>query len=296
MKQSISKLVLTILILFNMESQAQSFKTIEANNLKIQVYNASENSFGVATVILSGKTDAILIDAQFTLADAEKVAQEIKASGKKLTAIYVSHGDPDFYFGLEVFKKYFPEVTVFATPATVEHIKATAQKKLEVWGERLGKNITSNVILPQVLKGNSIELEGQKLEIIGLEEFPNKTFIWIPSIKAVVGGINVFGTTFNLWMADAQTPEARKSWVSVLDVIAALNPEIVIPAHANTNSSFDISAVKHTKAYIQFYEESLKTNKKSEDLIKAIKAKYPTLTFEIALQIGAKVNTGEMKW
>jgi glyoxylase-like metal-dependent hydrolase (beta-lactamase superfamily II) len=279
-----------------METQAQSFKTIETKDLKLQVYNASENSFGVASVIVSGKTDAVLIDAQFTLADAEKVAQEIKASGKKLTTIYVSHGDPDFYFGLEVFKKYFPEVTAYASPATVEHIKATAQKKLEVWGERLGKNITSNAILPQVLKGNSIELEGQKLEIIGLEEFPNKTFIWIPSIKAVVGGINAFGTTFNLWMADAQTAEARKNWISVLDKITSLNPEIVIPAHANSNSAFDISTVKHTKSYIQFYEEALKTNKTSEALITALKAKYPTLTFETALMIGAKVNTGEMKW
>jgi glyoxylase-like metal-dependent hydrolase (beta-lactamase superfamily II) len=295
-KYNISIILLTILTLFNMETQAQSFKTIETKNLKLQVYNASENSFGVASVIVSGKTDAVLIDAQFTLADAEKVAQEIKASGKKLTAIFVSHGDPDFYFGLEVFKKYFPEVTAYASPATVEHIKATAQKKLEVWGERLGKNITSNAILPQVLKGNSIELEGQKLEIIGLEEFPNKTFVWIPSIKAVVGGINIFGTTFHLWMADAQTADARKSWISVLDKITALKPEIVIPAHANSNSPFDIAAVNHTKSYIQFYEEALKTNKTSEALITALKTKYPALTFETALQIGAKVNTGEMKW
>ena len=279
-----------------MESQAQTFKTIETKDLKLQVYNASENSFGVASVLVSGKTDAVLIDTQFTLADAEKVAQEIKASGKKLTTIFVSHGDPDFYFGLEVFKKYFPEVTAYASPATVEHIKATAQKKLEVWGERLGKNITSNVILPQVLKGNSIDLEGQKLEIIGLEEFPNKTFVWIPSIKAVVGGINIFGTTFHLWMADAQTAEARKSWISVLDKITTLKPEIVIPAHANSNSPFDIAAVNHTKSYIQFYEEALKTNKTSEALITTLKTKYPTLTFDIALQIGAKVNTGEMKW
>lgn len=296
MKQIISSVFLTILPLFNMESQAQSFKTIETKDLKLQVYNASENSFGVASVIVSGKTDAVLIDAQFTLAEAEKVAQEIKKSGKKLTAIYVSYGDPDFYFGLEVFKKYFPEVTAYATPATVEHIKATAQKKLEVWGERLGKNITSNVVLPQVLKGNSIELEGHKLEIIGLEEFPNKTFVWIPSIKAVVGGINIFGTTFHLWMADAQTTEARKSWISVLDKITVLKPEIVIPAHANSASPFDISAVKHTKSYIQFYEEALKTNKTSEALMANLKAKYPTLTFETALMIGAKVNTGEMKW
>lgn len=279
-----------------MDAQAQSFKTIETSNFKLQVYNASENSFGVASVIVSGKIDAVLIDAQFTLADAEKVAQEIKANSKKLTAIFVSHGDPDFYFGLEVFKKYFPEVTVYASPATVEHIKATAQKKLEVWGERLGKVITSNVVLPQVLKGNSIDLEGQKLEIIGLEEFPSKTFVWIPSIKAVVGGINVFGTGFHLWMADAQTAEARKQWISVVDKIESLHPAIVVPAHADSQSPSDINAVKHTKSYIQFYEEALKTNKTSETLIAALKAKYPTLTFDIALQIGAKVNTGEMKW
>ncbi|HEX8014382.1 MAG TPA: MBL fold metallo-hydrolase [Flavobacterium sp.] len=279
-----------------MKSQEKKFKNIEAEDLNLKVFNASENSFGVASVIISGKNDAVLIDAQFTLAEAEIVAEEIKNSGKKLTSIFVSHGDPDFYFGLEVFKKYFPEVTAYASPATVEHIKTTAQKKLEVWGERLGNKITSNVILPQVLKENSIELEGHKLEIAGLESFPNKTFIWIPSIKAVVGGITIFGTTFNLWMADAQTSEARNSWISVLDQITALNPEIVIPAHADTNSPFDISAVNHTKEYIQFYEEELKVNKTSEDLIQAVKTKYPGLTFETALAIGAKVNTGEMKW
>jgi len=296
MKPFISATFFIILILFKMDLQAQSFKTIEANNLKLQIYNASENSFGVASVIVSGKTDAVLIDAQFTLADAEKVAQEIKNSGKKLTAIYVSYGDPDFYFGLEIFKRYFPEVTAYASPATVEHIKATAQKKLEVWGGQLGNKVTSNVVLPQVLKGNSIDLEGQKLEIVGLDEFPAKTFVWIPSIKAVIGGINVFGTTFNLWMADAQTTEARKEWISVLDKIEALQPAIVVPAHAKSESPFDMSAVTHTKNYIRFYEEALKTNKTSEALIAALKAKYPALTFDIALQIGAKVNTGEMKW
>ena len=296
MKSIISKVFFTILILFKMNAQEQSFKTIETNSFKLQVYNASENSFGVASVIISGKNEAVLIDAQFTLGDAEKVAKEIKNSGKKLTTIYVSHGDPDFYFGLEVFKKYFPGVTAYASPATVEHIKATAQKKLEVWGEKLGDKITSNVILPQVIKGNHIDLEGEKLEIIGLEDFPKRTFIWIPSIKTTLGGINVFGTTFNAWMADAQTTEVRNNWISILNTISELKPEIVIPAHANTNSVFTIDAVKHTKSYIQFYEEALKSNKTSEALIATIKAKYPNLTFETALLLGAKVNTGEMKW
>ena len=196
--------------------EAQTFKTIQADKLTLQVYNAAETSFGVASVIVSGPMESVLIDAQFTIADAEKVAQQIKESGKKRTAIYISHGDPDFYFGLEVFKKYFPEVTVYATASTIEHIKATAQKKLDVWGERLGKAITSNAILPQVLKNNTLTVDGQTLEITGTSTSPEKTFVWIPSIKAVIGGINVFGTTFHLWMADAQTPEARQSWTSVL--------------------------------------------------------------------------------
>lgn len=275
---------------------AQSFKQFNGGQLSLSVYNAAETSFGVASVIVYGKQDAILIDAQFTLADAENVAQEIKNLGKNLTTIYVSHGDPDYYFGLQVFKKYFPEVTAFATPATIEHIKATAQKKLEVWGQKLGKALTSNVILPQVIQGNTFELEGQKIEIVGLDEFPGKTFVWIPAIQAVVGGINVFGNTFHLWMADAQTTEARNKWIAVLDKITALHPVIVVPAHANTNAAFDITSVKHTKDYILFYEESLKQHTTSESLIKALKEKYPVAAFETALQLGAKVNTGEMKW
>src|SRR3982751_1305087 len=117
-----------------METQVQGFRKIETAKLTLDVYNAPENSFGVASVIVYGKTDALLIDAQFTLADAEIVAKQISDSGKELTTIYISHGDPDFYFGLEVFKKHFPGVTAYASSSTVEHIKATAQKKLDVWG------------------------------------------------------------------------------------------------------------------------------------------------------------------
>ncbi|MBO9616425.1 MAG: MBL fold metallo-hydrolase [Dyadobacter sp.] len=276
--------------------QTQDFITIESEVLSLEVFNASENSFGVASVIVSGKTDAVLIDAQFTLAEAEKVANRIKVSNKNLKAIFVSHGDPDFYFGLEVFKKHFPQVTAYAAASTVEHIKATAQKKLDVWGQRLGKALTSNVVLPQILIGENMELEGNQLQVIGLESFPGRTFIWIPSLKAVVGGINVFGNHFNAWMADAQTPDARSLWIAILDQITSMQPQIVVPAHGRTGDALDLTSVQHTKSYVEFYEQALKNNKTSQELIEAITAEFPGLSFETALQIGAKVNTGEMKW
>lgn len=276
--------------------EAQNFRTIETGALTLNIYHATETSFGVASVLVTGRQEAILIDAQFTLADAEQVAQKIKQTGKKLTTIYVSHGDPDFYFGLEVFKRHFPEAVIYATPTVVDHIKATAQKKLDVWGERLGKALTTNVVLPQVLKGNTLTLEGSTLEIVGLNEFPNRSFVWIASAKAVVGGINVFGNSFNLWMADSATPELRKQWLGVLEKISSLNPSIVIPAHASASDALTQDAVNHSKEYLVFYEQALKSNKTSDALIKAVKAKYPTLSLEIALQLGAMVSTGEMKW
>jgi len=279
-----------------MATETTRFKTLNAGPLTLKVYNAAENSFGVASVLVYGSKEAVLIDAQFTLADAENVAREIRRSGKDLTTIYVSHGDPDFYFGLQVFKSYFPGVTAYAAPATVEHIKATAQKKLNVWGKNLGKAITSNVVLPQVLQENVITLEDQQLEVIGLQEFPSNTFVWIPGAKAVAGGINVFGNTFHLWMADAQTPEARAKWMSVLEKISSLQPAIVVPAHATPEADFNMTSVKHTYDYIRFYEEALKQYKTSESLVKALKEQYPQAGFETALQLGAKVNTGEMKW
>jgi len=279
-----------------MENQQNNFRTLEAGPLSLEVFNASEDSFGVASVIISGKEDAVLADAQFTLADAEIVAQRIQSSGKNLKLIYISHYDPDFYFGLEIFKKYFPKATAYAVPAVVEKIKASSQKKLDVWGGRLGDKITSNVVLPQVLKGDQLELEGYALKIIGREQFPDKTFLWIPEAKAVAGGINIFGDTFNLWMADAQTAASRKQWIDVLNKIDEYAPQIVIPAHAKNSDSFDLRSVVHTREYIKNYEEALQLSKTSEELIQSVRAKYPDLTFETALQLGAKVNTGEMKW
>ncbi len=288
-----SLLVLTFIV---SKVDAQTIKKLETSPLKLTVYNAPETSLGVASVIVTGKTDAILVDAQFTLPDAEKVAAELKKTGKNLKAIYISHGDPDFYFGLETFKKYYPDVIVYATAQTVDHIKATAQGKLDVWGPQLKSAAPKNIVLPQVLKDNTLELEGQKLEILSTEASPERSFVWIPSIKAVIGGINVFGDNFHVWLADDATAQKRANWIAVLDKISGLNPEVVVPAHAGAGTSMNVAAVKYTKQYLETYEQELKKEKTSAGLIAALKKIYPNAQFLLALELSAKVNTGEMQW
>lgn len=105
-----------------------------AEPLKLEVYNPGDKAlFPVSSVLVTGKQDAILVDAQFGRAQAEQVVEKIRASGKKLVAVYVSHGDPDYYFGLDTIKAAYPDVKILATPQTVAHIKETVAHKLAFW-------------------------------------------------------------------------------------------------------------------------------------------------------------------
>ena len=72
----------------------------------------------------------------------------------------------------------------------------------------MGADVPAKTIVPGVLKGDSLILEGQKLQVVGLEgPQPDRSFVWIPSIKAVVGGV-VVAQNIHVWMADTQTPQS----------------------------------------------------------------------------------------
>ncbi|WP_299871454.1 MBL fold metallo-hydrolase [uncultured Cocleimonas sp.] len=273
-----------------------SVQAATESELEFQVYNGGENSFFVNSVLVTGEKDAVLIDTQFTKAKAHQLVAEILNSGKQLKMVYISHGDPDYYFGLEVIKQAFPDVKVFATEPTVNWIKKTVDKKVGFWGPKMGANAPTKPVIPEVIKGSSFDLEGHSFNIVGLDgDLPGRTFLWVPDLKAVMGGVNVFAG-LHLWTADTQTKASRKAWASTLDNILALNPTTVIPGHAANQDVQDSSLVTYNLKYLADFEQALETHKTSAALIKSMQAKYPENKLGLALEIGAKVNTGEMKW
>jgi len=62
------------------------------------------------------------------------------------------------------------------------------------------------------------------------------------------------------------------------------------------DAATDLSGIEHTKAYLAAFEEELAKAKDSAALIAAMNARFPGLGMDVALNIGAKVATGEMKW
>lgn len=265
--------------------------------LTLDVYNPGEAAiFPVSSVLVSGDKDAILVDAQFGKAQAQQVVDKIRTIGKHLTTIYISHGDPDYYFGLETLTQAFPDAKVVATAPTVAHINETKDAKLAFWGPKMGADVPGKVIVPQVLKGNTLDLEGRELDVVGLTgRQPDRTFVWIPSLKAVVGGV-VVADNLHVWMADTQTPQSHKQWLATLKRIDSLQPKIVVPGHYLGQSDHSLKAVYFTRDYIKAFDEETVKAKDSGELIAAMKKRYPQLGEESSLELSAKVAKGEMKW
>ncbi|MFC6301219.1 MBL fold metallo-hydrolase [Pseudomonas sp. CCM 7893] len=286
----------SILKRFALASAALGFAAhAAAADLSLDVYNPGEAAiFPVSSVLVSGQKDAILVDAQFGKGQAEQLVQKIRASGKQLTTIYISHGDPDYYFGLDTLTAAFPNAKVLAPQPVVDHIKATVAGKLEFWGPKMGADKPAKTIVPQVLEGHELTLEGQKLEVIGLDgPQPDRSFVWIPSIKAVVGGV-VVAENIHVWMADTQSAKSHTDWLATLQRIQDLKPRSVIPGHYLGTPS--LKSVAFTADYIKAFDEETAKAKDSAALIAAMKKRYPNLADESSLELSAKVAKGEMKW
>ncbi|HET6432473.1 MBL fold metallo-hydrolase [Dyella sp.] len=265
--------------------------------LTLQVYNPGARSmFPVSSEIISGAHDAVLIDAQFQRNDAQALVEAIRASGKTLTTVYISHSDPDYYFGLDVIHAAFPDARIVATAPTVAAMKSLMQRKLEFWGPQLKDNKPQALVLPQVLQGDHLTLEGHRLQIKGLDgPTPARSYVWIPSLKTVLGGAVVFSGS-HVWVADTPTAASRQQWQATLKTIEALKPVRVVPGHYLGLAPAGLAAVRFNADYLTTFDAQAVKAGTAEALVAAMETAYPDLPERGWLELGARVVKGDMAW
>src|SRR3954453_9013598 len=135
-------------------------------------FPAGQNGFFRAPVLLSGPSEALLIDGGFSYPDGRLLADAIKTTGKKLTAIYVSQSDPDYYFSLKPVIDAFPGTKVLAPSDTIAAIKGSVEKKLAVWGPQLKENgpqTLADIVMPNAFDGPSLTIDGETVEIVAAD-------------------------------------------------------------------------------------------------------------------------------
>ena len=271
-----------------------STTSIFTGDLKVKIFNPGKNAiFPVTSTIIYGEKDAILIDAQFQKQYVLKLIEEIKAIGKNLIMVYISHSDPDYYFGLDDIKKAFPNAKIVSTAQTAYLISASKDEKLAVWEGQLKSDAPTEIIVPEAVS-TLPDLEGNKIDIITTKNDPAHSFLWIPSLKTIIGGISVNLEGSHIWMADTKNVAAIDAWIAQLDKMKSLHPEKVIPSHfIDFNDS--PKSLDFTKQYLIDYKNAAE-NRSGTELAAEMEKKYPTFVGKDTLEMGAKVFKGEINW
>jgi glyoxylase-like metal-dependent hydrolase (beta-lactamase superfamily II) len=145
----------------------------DAAAFSVQTYSSSATGMvdiQVNSHLVLGPTEALLVDSQFLVADAQAVADMITKSGHKLTTVLLTHAHPDHYAGLAVIQAAFPAAAIVTTPGVLVDFQATAPGTLAYLQSLFGSLIASKLATPTSLATNSVTLDGEALRII---EMPN---------------------------------------------------------------------------------------------------------------------------
>lgn len=261
------------------------------HRFSIKVFTSPDDQFWVNSVIIEGDHEVMLVDAQLTKTNAERVLEEIKATKKPLSIVYITHEHADHFLGLEIFRDAYPGVRIIATPAVVDRINKVYQDKIDKWQKILGSGAASHVVVIEKFDGDFIEFEGARIEVLKniRGDTDENTMLWIPGQRILIAG-DVLFNDMHVYTAETDA-KARGEWLKSLQKIRELIPSVVIPGHSKVGVPLDArSAVDFTQNYLLVFEEELKKAKDADSLINAMKEKFPSSDMLLAIERGAKAN------
>jgi glyoxylase-like metal-dependent hydrolase (beta-lactamase superfamily II) len=265
--------------------------------LATKTFFSDESGFEVASVIVTGKTDAVLIDAQWTLSNAHRVVAEILETGKYLKTIYITHAHPDHYFGLGTIAEAFPEARIIAIPSEARIINKQFFGKVEHWEKVIGPiNVPRKTAQIEPLNQDYFELEGNRIEIISevMGDMRYNTVVWIPSIKTLYGSDVLFNQAHPFTCE--LTAQERQQWIKDIERLEKMDADVIIPGHQKPGMPFDSSSLTFTKDYVIATEEVLAETKDVAGFYYAMVQRFPEANLFISNEMNAGFFKGGMDW
>jgi len=261
------------------------------HGVSIKVFTSQDDQFWTNSVMLEGVHEVMLVDAQLTKTNAERLLQAIRETHKPLSLIYITHEHADHFLGLEVFRAAYPSVRIIATSAVIARINQVYQEKIDKWKQLLGSDAATRVVPIEPLDGDTITFDSSHIEVLKhiRGDTDENTMLWIPERRILVAGDVVFN---DMHVYTAETDSlARGKWLHSLNAIRAMRPSVVIPGHSKSGARLDAStAVDFTETYLRVFEEELKQAKGPEGLIEAMKERFPSADLFLAIERGAMAN------
>jgi glyoxylase-like metal-dependent hydrolase (beta-lactamase superfamily II) len=241
----------------------------------------------IASTLIYGKRDAVLVDAFMTDKQANELADWVAANGKNLTTIYVTHGHGDHWFGIATLLERFPNARAVATPDVVKVMRQHASPEVleKVWKVSFPGQIPERLLIAEELKGNVIDLEGDELVVVelGHTDTDHTTCLNVPSIGLVVAGDAAYNDV-HLYLAESNA-KSRRQWIAALDKIESLNPRAVIASHKQPGRADSPQIIEETRQYIRDFDRLTETTTTAQELYDKMLELYPN-----------RVNPGWALW
>ena len=205
----------------------------------------------VASTLIYGDHDAVLVDPPFTYEQVIRVGDWIEASGKHLTAVYATHGHGDHWFGTDLLLQRFPGAVAYATSGTIAmmHQQGTVGRA-ELWDVDFPGQIPPSPVNYRTIPVDGIELEGHRLLAIevGHTDTDDTTVLQVPSIGLVVAGDVAYNGVHQYLLESAHG--GIKSWLQALNTVAALQPSAVVAGHKNKDLGDEPKIIDETRDYL----------------------------------------------
>ena len=206
-----------------------------------------------SSILISGQRDAVLVDTFLTVAQARALADDVEATGKRLTTIYITHAHGDHFLGLKVLLDRFPAAKALATPevAAGMRLQATPEKLDGRWRKLFPGQIVDTVAFADAMDGDTIALEGQPLVAVklGHTDTDGSTCLHVPSIGLVAAGDAVYNGIHPFLIESNR--RTRLEWIAALDRIEALRPLHVVAGHKVPANDDDPRCIAQTRQYIR---------------------------------------------
>ena len=266
--------------------------TSHAPKLRLVEIGSDSTSFDVVSTLIVGPTESLLWDAQYHVADAERLADAIAATHTHLKAIVISHPDHDHYSGLAIVLERFPGTPVYMTAKALAHFDTTAAAAFQGEKSRRPAVMADSLVHPKLLPSNHLTVDGEAVELIpdltGDVIIPTNSFLWIPSLRAALAGDIVFNG-IHPWLGSSDET-SRTAWRASVKRIADMKPAIVVAGHKRDVNAPDTPAsLAFMDAYLADFDSFRKTSADGNALRTAMVTKYPDLAVGVLINFSAQM-------
>jgi glyoxylase-like metal-dependent hydrolase (beta-lactamase superfamily II) len=240
--------------------------------------------------LIAGETDAVLVDALLTADEASGVVSWLRSSGKTLTAVLITHGDPDHFFGLDTILRAFPGARAFALADVIAEARTQASPGSVADRRAFFADALPERIGPPRRSGSpGFELEGHLIQLLDVGRIGGRPsgLVSVRDLDAVVGGDLIYNGVHPALMGTDRAERMR--WSRALDLVDALRPAWAVAAHRNPHAATDAASVQveWLRRYLDDFEGAAARARTPLELVRGVRNKHPEVGGVATLQASA---------